>query len=262
LAGWLIEGEILHRDSLGSEQVIRPGQFNLMTAGQGVAHSEEATGAYHGQLHGVQLWVAQPEATRHGSAAFEHHPELPRIELGRSEATILVSTFDGTKSPARAETPVDGCDAVVRTGTTQWPLKPSFEHALVVLEGAVVVDAKTVEAGQLAYLGQGREVLTLHANTTARLLLLGGEPFVEPIVMWWNFVARSRAELDAATRAWNAQDPRFGSGGFAAGANSSGDVFAPLVRRHGGIAPWIVKHVDHIDVADPVAAAGGRTGSS
>jgi redox-sensitive bicupin YhaK (pirin superfamily) len=208
---WLIEGEILHRDSLGSEQVIQPGQLNLMTAGQGVAHAEEATGAYRGQLHGVQLWVAQPEATRHGPAAFEHHPELPRIELGPSEATILVGTFDGKKSPARADTPLVGCDALLHAGRTQWPLEASFEHALVVLEGAVVVEGKTVEAGRLAYLGQGREELTLRADQTAHLLLLGGEPFAEPIVMWWNFVARSRAEVDAATRAWNAQSARFGS---------------------------------------------------
>jgi redox-sensitive bicupin YhaK (pirin superfamily) len=208
---WLIEGEILHRDSLGSEQVIRPGQLNLMTAGQGVAHSEEPTGAYRGQLHGVQLWVAQPNSTRRGPAAFEHHPELPRIELGCSEATILVGTFDGTRSPARADTPLVGCDAVLHAGRTQWPLEPSFEHALVVLEGGVAVEGQTVEAGRLAFLGQGREELTLRADTTAHVLLLGGEPFAEPIVMWWNFVARSRAEVDAATLAWNAHGPRFGS---------------------------------------------------
>jgi redox-sensitive bicupin YhaK (pirin superfamily) len=99
---WLPEGEVLHRDNLGSEQVIRPGQLNLMTAGHGVAHSEEATGAYRGQLHGVQLWVAQPEATRHSPAAFEHHAEPPRVQVGAAEATILVGTFEGMISPARA----------------------------------------------------------------------------------------------------------------------------------------------------------------
>src|SRR6185295_19481914 len=74
---WLLEGEVLHRDSLGSEQLIRPGQLNLMTAGSGIAHAEEATPGYRGDHHGVQLWVAQPEATRHAAAAFEHHAELP-----------------------------------------------------------------------------------------------------------------------------------------------------------------------------------------
>src|SRR3954453_1720353 len=83
---WLLDGEILHRDSLGSEQIIRPGQLNLMTAGHGVAHAEAATGRYEGALHGVQLWVAQPSSTRDGEPAFEHHAELPRVELGSSIA--------------------------------------------------------------------------------------------------------------------------------------------------------------------------------
>jgi redox-sensitive bicupin YhaK (pirin superfamily) len=208
---WLLEGEVLHRDSLGSEQVIRPGQLNLMTAGHGVAHSEEATGAYAGQLHGVQLWVAQPESTRHGAAAFEHHAELPRIQIGQAEATILVGAFDGRTSPARADTPLVGVDAVLRAGTSQWPLEARFEHALLVLEGAIDVEGQAVEAGHLAYLGLGRQALTLRTSRSARLLLLGGEPFDEPILMWWNFVARSRAEVEAATRAWNAQEPRFGA---------------------------------------------------
>jgi redox-sensitive bicupin YhaK (pirin superfamily) len=208
---WLLEGEVLHRDSLGSEQVIKPGQLNLMTAGHGVAHSEEATGAYRGQLHGVQLWVAQPEATRHGPAAFEHHAELPRVHVGHSEATILVGTFGGRTSPARADTLLVGIDAVLQAGATDWPLEASFEHALLVLEGALDVEGQPVEAGQLAYLGQGRQTLALRTDRQARLLLLGGEPFVEPILMWWNFVARSRTEVETASREWNAGDPRFGS---------------------------------------------------
>jgi redox-sensitive bicupin YhaK (pirin superfamily) len=208
---WLLEGEVLHRDSLGSEQVIRPGQLNLMTAGHGVAHSEEATGAYRGQLQGVQLWVAQPEATRHAPAAFEHHAQLPRVQLGRSEATILVGTFDGRTSPARADTPLVGVDAVLQAGATDWPLEARFEHALLLLEGAVALEGQVVGAGHLAYLGEGRSSLTLRTDGQARLLLLGGEPFAEPILMWWNFVARTRAEVELATRQWNAHDPRFGS---------------------------------------------------
>ena len=98
---WLVAGEVLHRDSLGSEQVIRAGQLNLMTAGQGVTHSEEATGRYRGQLHGVQLWVAQPEPTRNGPAAFEHHAELPQLELDSAVATVLVGSFADAVSPAR-----------------------------------------------------------------------------------------------------------------------------------------------------------------
>ncbi|HEX6676592.1 MAG TPA: pirin family protein, partial [Actinomycetes bacterium] len=207
---WLVAGEVLHRDSLGSEQVIRAGQLNLMTAGQGVSHSEEATGRYRGELHGVQLWIAQPEATRHGAAGFEHHAELPRAEWANAVATVLVGSFAGRTSPARHDTPLVGVDATLEAGTGAWPLRPAFEHAMVVLAGEILVGEQVVRPGQLAYLGQGREEVTLAATDRARVLLLGGEPFPEPILIWWNFVARTRAEIDAARRQWEAADPRFG----------------------------------------------------
>jgi redox-sensitive bicupin YhaK (pirin superfamily) len=127
---WLVAGEVLHRDSLGSEQLIRAGQLNLMTAGQGVTHSEEATGHYRGQLHGVQLWMVQPEATRHGVAAFEHHATLPQVELDNAIATILVGELAGAASPARRDTPWSawtwrsgrgqGCGRWSRPSSTPW----------------------------------------------------------------------------------------------------------------------------------------------
>jgi quercetin 2,3-dioxygenase len=207
---WLVAGEVLHRDSLGSEQVIRAGQLNLMTAGQGVTHSEEATGRYRGELHGVQLWVAQPEATRHGLAGFEHHADLPQVELGNAVATVLVGSLGTGNSPARNDTPLVGVDVALRPGTGAWPLRPEFEYALVVLVGEVLVGDQAIQPGQLAYLGQGREEVAVSVSDPARALLLGGEPFPEPILMWWNFVARSREELDTAYRQWEAADPRFG----------------------------------------------------
>jgi hypothetical protein len=207
---WLVAGEVLHRDSLGSEQVIRAGQLNLMTAGGGVTHSEEATGRYRGQLHGVQLWVAQPEATRHGPAAFEHHADLPQVEWDNAVATVLVGSFATASSPARRDTPLVGVDAALEPGTGAWPLRPEFEYALVVLDGAVLVDGQAVRPGQLAYLGQGRAEVALSASDPTRVLLLGGEPFPEPILMWWNFVVRTRDELDSARRQWESADPRFG----------------------------------------------------
>jgi redox-sensitive bicupin YhaK (pirin superfamily) len=87
-----------------------------MTAGEGVTHSEEATGRYRGQLHGMQLWIAQPEATRHGAAAFEHHAELPQVELDNAVATILVGTFTDATSSARHDTPLVGVDAALGPG--------------------------------------------------------------------------------------------------------------------------------------------------
>jgi hypothetical protein len=208
---WLVAGEVLHRDSLGSEQVIRPGQLNLMTAGRGVAHSEEHTGRYAGSLHGIQLWVAQPDRTRGGEAAFEHHGALPALELDHGVATVVVGELGGLVSPARRDTDHVGAELALRTGTTTVPLGAGHEHALVVLEGAVRVEGHVVEPGALAYLGDGRDELAVAAREPARAFLLGGVPFPEPVLMWWNFVARTRDEISAAWESWSSDDGRFGA---------------------------------------------------
>jgi redox-sensitive bicupin YhaK (pirin superfamily) len=208
---WLVAGELLHRDSLGSEQVIQPGQLNLMTAGAGVAHAEESTGRYTGDMHGVQLWVAQPSATRDGDPAFEHHAELPQVSLERGQATVLVGTLESAASPARRDTDHLGVDLELWTGTTTVPLQPTFEHALVVLEGAVMTDGERIEPGNLAYLGCGRDELALTVDAATRVLLIGGVPFEEPVLMWWNFVARTRDEVTLAYEQWQAGDDRFGN---------------------------------------------------
>ena len=209
---YLLDGQVLHRDSLGSEQVIRPGQLNLMTAGRGLSHAEEPTGHYRGLLHGVQLWVAQPDRTRHGAPAFEHHDELPRVELPGADATVLVGGLvgHGAVSPARSDTPLLGASIDLRPGAVELPLDPSYEHLVVVLDGVLVLGDAPVRPGQNAYLGVGRNEVELVAPDGARVLLLGGEPFEERIVMWWNFVGRSRDELAEAARQWDAADERFG----------------------------------------------------
>lgn len=207
---WLLDGAVLHRDSLGSEQVIAPGQLNLMTAGHGVSHSEEATGSYRGPLHGIQLWVAQPDATRDGAPAFEHHAELPRVEVAGATATVLVGALDTAVSPARHDTELMGAELLVR-GATTVPLRADFEHALVVLEGAVVVGEQVVEPGRLAHLAPGVDELPLAVGDPARVMLLGGAPFDTRPVMWWNFVARTHAEIDAAYASWRDDDGRFGT---------------------------------------------------
>jgi hypothetical protein len=206
---WLLDGQALHRDSLGSEQVITPGQLNLMTAGGAVAHAEEATGHYRGTLEGIQLWIAQPEATRHGAAAFEHHADLPCVDVTNAIATVLVGQFAGARSPARHDTPLVGVDLDVR-GTCTVPLRTDFEYALIVARGSLEVFGEPLVPGELGYLGSGREELALNVREPTRALLLGGEPFAESILMWWNFVARSRQEIDAAYTSWRDQDDRFG----------------------------------------------------
>jgi quercetin 2,3-dioxygenase len=224
---WLVAGEVLHRDSLGTEQLIAPGQLNLMTAGGGVSHSEEAPGDYRGELHGVQLWVAQPEATRFGPPAFAHHAELPRLELDASTLTVLAGSLGGATSPARQDSPLVGVDAVVRPGLSVWPLQAEFEHALVVLSGEVAIDGTPVGTDRFAYVGLGRDELVLDALEPARVLLLGGTPFGERVLMWWNFVARSREEISGAYRQWRADDGRFG------------DVHSDLDRIPAPPPPWL-----------------------
>ncbi len=208
---WLLEGEAIHRDSLGTEQVIAPGQLNLMTAGGGVSHSEEGTGSYRGQLQGVQLWVAQPSTTRNGTAAFEHHGELPRVELDNAVATVLVGELDGVASPARRDTDHAGIDLDLQGGPSILPLRTDYEHALIVVTGAIEVDGAVVEPGHLAYLGVGRDELTIKAPVPTRAILLGGVPFSEEVLMWWNFVARTQDEITRAHADWTAAAERFGS---------------------------------------------------
>lgn len=207
---WLLAGEALHRDSLGTEQAIVPGQLNLMTAGHGVSHSEEGTGRYRGELHGVQLWVAQPSHTREDAPGFEHHAGPPQVEFAGAVATVLVGEVAGVASPARRDTDHAGIDLDIRPGRATLPLRPHYEHALVVFTGASMVDGAVVEPGHLAYLGVGRDEITLTTGVPTRALLVGGVPFDEQVLMWWNFVARTRDEIIDAHRDWTARADRFG----------------------------------------------------
>lgn len=207
---WLISGEAVHRDSLGNEQLITPGQLNLMTAGMGVSHAEQTAHGYAGVLSGIQLWIAQPEQSRHGPPAFEHRRDLPECAIGESVITVLIGDFNGLSSPARHDTDLLGVDVVLRS-RIEVPLVSSHEHALIVLEGAVRVDGAVLVPGRFGYLGTGRVSLEMEALERSRVIILGGEPFEDPIMMWWNFVGRTREEIDRAYRSWSADDGRFGS---------------------------------------------------
>ncbi|MFA5633248.1 MAG: pirin family protein [Porticoccaceae bacterium] len=201
---WMIEGEILHRDSLGYEQLIRPGQVNLMTAGRGIVHAEDSVNGEAGRLHAAQLWIALPEAERHRAPAFEHHPRLPVIERDGLAITLLAGTALGETSPARIYSPLVGMDLHAHgSAATGIPLDPAFEYAALSLRGEATVAGTLLAPGTLLYLGSGRNSLAFAAAAEAQVLLLGGEPFAEEILMWWNFVARTPAEIEAATREWN-----------------------------------------------------------
>ncbi len=208
---WLLSGEALHTDSLGTEQVIRPGQLNLMTAGRGIAHAE--LGTPDEATRGVQMWLAQPDATRNGANAFEHHGDLPRLALDGAEVALLVGGLgEGPTSPARQDHPTVGAQLDLRAaGGVEVPLDATFEHGLVPLDGPVLVAGQVVEVGSLALVPAGAEVLPLEVRTPGRAMLLGGAPLGEDVKMWWNFVARTTDEITAAWRAWRDHDTdRFG----------------------------------------------------
>ena len=227
---WLLSGEAVHRDSLGSEQTIRPGQLNLMTAGHGVSHSEEATGRYSGELYGAQLWIAQPRATRDGDAAFEHHPDLPKVDLGGAVATVLVGTLAGTESPARRDTDHLGLDLDLHGASTIVPLRADHEYGIVVLSGALSIEGQIVEPGYFAYLGIGRDECGLSTMGPTRALLIGGTPFGEPVLMWWNLVGRTQEEITTAYQDWAGSDGRFGR------------VASTLPPIETGPPPWAARH--------------------
>lgn len=227
---WLFSGEFLHRDSLGSEQLIRPGQLNLMTAGYGVAHSEENGGRTSGVLHGIQLWVAQPDATRGGPSHFEHVTQLPRIDLDHATATVIVGEFDGVRSSARRDTEHVGVELDLHGGTTDLAIRANYEYALIVVAGEVTVDAVTAVPGQLALIGAGRDEVRLVARNGARAMLIGGVPFEERVFMWWNFVARTKDEIADAWLAW------------ASGAERFETVTSPFARIEVAPPPWVLSN--------------------
>lgn len=201
---WMMEGEILHRDSLGVEQIIRPGQVNLMTAGRGIVHSEDAVSDAPGRIHLAQLWIALPDAERHREPAFEHYPELPVVDTGGFRTTVLAGSALGRTSPAAVYTPLVGLDLeAMGAASTALPLEPAFEHAALVLRGTASVAGEALEPGTLLYLGTGRQTLEITCEAAAQILIVGGAPFEEEILLWWNFVAREPGEIEEAVADWN-----------------------------------------------------------
>jgi len=207
---WMIDGEAVHRDSLGHEQTIRPGQVNLMSAGHGIAHAEDSAEGRAGSLHAVQLWIALDEAHRHGAPSFRNYPELPVIEREGFRITLLVGEAFARRSPVEVFSPLIGMDiAVAGAARTQIPLDPSFEYALLPLVGSLAMDGDAFTPDAMAYLGAGLDCVALRSEGAARCVLIGGAPFGEDVLLWWNFVARTPEEIQAATEDWNA-GRRFG----------------------------------------------------
>jgi len=215
---WPFVGEVRHRDTVGSDVVVRRGALNLMTSGAGIAHSEYSVGEDAAPLDALQLWVALPEARRHGIPAFEQHEDLPVVVLRASdggadgEATVVLGEFAGATSPASVYTPIVGAELRLPADShVTLPLNPAWEHALMGIEGEVTVARETtIDAEHLLYLGIRRESVDIETDAGATLFLLGGEPFEDDIVMWWNFVGRSHDEIVEARDAWETAAARFG----------------------------------------------------
>jgi hypothetical protein len=218
---WLLDGAVHHRDSLGSDQVIQPGELGLMTSGRAISHAEYSPVPHPALLHGVQLWVALPNASRHVAPAWDHHAALPVVHGSGNggghgggsgiAATVIMGSLAEALSPGKAYTPIVGADlALARGADGLLPLEPDFEHAVLVMSGWAAVDGVDVPPGSMLYLGTGRRDLAVRSEPGARVLLLGGEPFDEQIVMWWNFVARTNEEILQAREQW-AHGSEFGS---------------------------------------------------
>ena len=206
---WLLDGRIHHRDSLGEESTATPGVLNLMTAGRGIAHAEVTPDGGVGALDGVQLWIALPAADRETAPAFARHQDLPVATLEGGRATVIVGALDGQVSPARAFSPIVGAEIAAR-GRVVVPLEPGWEHALVMLRGGATLNGEALTTDTLYYLGGGRSEIALDCRgEDPRVLLLGGAPFGEAVLMWWNFVARSPEEVALARDDW-AAGARFG----------------------------------------------------
>jgi quercetin 2,3-dioxygenase len=223
---WPLVGEIRHRDAVGSDVVLRPGQLNLMTSGAGISHSEYSLGEEAAPLDALQLWVALPETRRHGAGDFERHEHLPTralpgVEGDPAEATVVLGRFAGTTSPATVHTPIVGAEVRIPAGTrVRLPLEPAWEHALVGVfgelevhvggEGPGAAASTPLDSRRLLYLGTDRDGVEVSSRDGATLFVLGGEPFEADIVMWWNFVGRSHDEIADARADWEADAARFG----------------------------------------------------
>jgi quercetin 2,3-dioxygenase len=208
---WLFSGEIEHRDTVGVVATVRPGELNLMTAGRGVAHSEVSTPDTT-VLHGVQLWLALPDAARDVPRDFTHHAPEPVVVPGGT-VRVFLGSLAGTSSPVATHSPLLGAEVVVEPGSTlTLEVQPSFEHGLLVDAGTVRFQDTDLRPAELGYLAPGPSRLTIGNDgpLRARLVLLGGEPFEDEIVMWWNFVGRSHEDVVAARAEWEAGSDRFG----------------------------------------------------
>jgi quercetin 2,3-dioxygenase len=207
---WLLSGEMVHHDSVGSLQRIQPGEVNWMTAGRGISHAE--LGAPGPQVvDGVQLWVALPPEDAALPPSFEHFKDLPRRVEGGCELVVFAGEVGALRAPVVPRSPLVGAEIRLPAGGgITLPLDPGFEHSVLLLRGEAQAEAQPLGRDAMVYLGTGRTSLELHSAAGGRVMLLGGQPMPGELVMWWNFVAWEPEDIAEAAADWAARAPRFG----------------------------------------------------
>ncbi|AGB20499.1 Pirin-related protein [Mycobacterium sp. JS623] len=209
---WLFSGEVEHRDSAGVHAMVRPGELNLMTAGAGICHSEVSTSATT-VLHGVQLWVALPDSDRNTGREFAHYVPQPRA-IGGATLRVFLGALEGDRSPVHTFTPLLGAQLDLDPGADlTLDVDPGFEHGVLLDQGRVEVGRAALDVADLAFQAAGSDCLTItnRGDAPARVVLLGGPPFPERLVMWWNFVGRSHEDIAGYRQQWEDQADRFGA---------------------------------------------------
>jgi redox-sensitive bicupin YhaK (pirin superfamily) len=208
---WLLEGEVVHDDSLGQEAVLRAGGVNVMTSGHAIAHAERTPANNSGRLNGVQLWTALLDRDRHRPASFQHVSSVPLLEPRGGIVQVFSGALGDTTSPAEHFSALAGADLQIhRDETLSIPLRHDFEYAVLVLTGECRLDGQSLRDRVLYYLGTQRTEAAFASGSGARVLLVGGPPFPEAILMWWNFVARTPEEISEARADWE-RGLRFGT---------------------------------------------------
>ena len=205
---YLFDGEIMHRDSLGTAQAIKPGEVNWMTAGKGIAHSErtdDAIKAAGPRLFGIQSWIALPKAAEETDPNFNHvgSDALPTIEAEGKRVRMIAGSLWGTRSPVPTFSDTVYADAVLDTGAVLDIPAEHEERAVYVAEGTVEIAGDRFECGRLLVLHPG-DAIAVTAASAARVLVFGGEPMDGPRFIWWNFVSSSKDRIDAAKADWAA----------------------------------------------------------
>jgi redox-sensitive bicupin YhaK (pirin superfamily) len=212
---WLFTGRVEHLDSGGNAAAVVPGELNLMIAGRGITH-QEISDPETSTLHGVQLWYALPDETRFSENAFAHYAPEP-VTLPGATARVFLGALLGSVSPVDTRTPdLLGAELILDPGASvRLTVRADFEHAVLAESGAVTVNSAGVGHRSLAYIPPGSGTLVITAgDAEARVILLGGVPLGERIVMWWNFVGRDHDEIVEYRRRYQAElgfepaDPR------------------------------------------------------